>query len=188
MGLDAMILVFRMLSCKTVFFTLLFHSHQRLFSPSSLSAIKVVSSAYLRLLIFLLAIFFFFFSLLAILISACASCSLAFLMMHSEYNLNKQRQYTALMYSFSYLEPVCCSMSASNCCFWTCIQVSQETGKVVWCSYHFKNFPEFVVIHLVKDLNIVNEPEIDGFCFFFSGILLLFLWSNRYWQFALCLF
>ena len=157
-----MILVFRMLSCKPVFFTLLFHSHQRCFSPFSLSAIKVVSSAYLRLLIFLLAI----------LISACASCSLAFLMMHSEYNLNKQRQYTALMYSFSSFEPVHCSMSASNCCFLTCIQVSQESGKVVWCSYHFKNFPQFVVIHLVKDLNVVNEPEID---FFFSGILLLFL-------------
>ena len=32
------------------------------------------------------------------------------------------------MYSFSYLEPVCCSMSSSNCCFLTCIQVSQEVG------------------------------------------------------------
>ena len=30
------------------------------------------------------------------------------------------------MYSFSYLEPVCCSMSSSNCCFLTCIQISQE--------------------------------------------------------------
>ena len=30
------------------------------------------------------------------------------------------------MYSFAYLEPVCCSMSSSNCCFLTCIQVSQE--------------------------------------------------------------
>ena len=33
------------------------------------------------------------------------------------------------MYSFSYLEPVCCSMSSSNCCFLTCIQVSQEAGQ-----------------------------------------------------------
>ena len=32
------------------------------------------------------------------------------------------------MYSFSYLEPVCCSMSSSNCWFLTCIQVSQEAG------------------------------------------------------------
>ena len=35
------------------------------------------------------------------------------------------------MYSFSYLEPVYCSMSCSNCCFLICIQVSQETGQVV---------------------------------------------------------
>ena len=57
MGPDAMILVFCMLSFKAIFFTLLFHFHQKLFSSSSsLSAIRVVSSAYLRLLIFLPAI------------------------------------------------------------------------------------------------------------------------------------
>ena len=44
------------------------------------------------------------------------------------------------MYSFSYLEPVCCSMSSSNCCFLTCIQISQEAGKVVWYSHLFNNF------------------------------------------------
>ena len=51
------------------------------------------------------------------LIPACASSSPAFLVMYSAYKLNQQgdRQYTALMYSFSYLEPVCCSMSSSNC-------------------------------------------------------------------------
>ena len=65
----------------------------------------------------------------AILIPACASSSPAFLMMYSAYKLNKQgEQYTALTYSFSYLEPVCCSMSSSNCWFLTCIQVSQEAG------------------------------------------------------------
>ena len=63
------------------FFTLLFHFHQEVFfSSSSLSTIRVVSSAYLRLLIFLLAI----------LIPACASSSPAFLMMYSAYKLNKQ--------------------------------------------------------------------------------------------------
>ena len=36
------------------------------------------------------------------------------------------------MYSFTYLEAVCCSMSSSNCCFLTCIQISQEAGQVVW--------------------------------------------------------
>ena len=45
------------------------------------------------------------------------------------------------MYSFSYLEPVCCSMSSSNCCLLTCIQVSQEAGLVVWYSHLLKNFP-----------------------------------------------
>ena len=54
------------------------------------------------------------------------------------------------MYSFSYLEPVHCSMSSSNCCFLTCIQVSQEVGQVVWYSHRFQNFPQFFVIHTVK--------------------------------------
>ena len=54
------------------------------------------------------------------------------------------------MYSFSYLEPVCCSMSSSNCYFLTCIQVSQEAGQVVWYSHLFQNFPQFIVIHTVK--------------------------------------
>ena len=64
----------------------------------SLSALRVVSSAYLRLLRFLLAI----------LIPACVSTSPAFLMMYSAYQLNKQGDniHTALTYSFSYLEPV----------------------------------------------------------------------------------
>ena len=68
MGPDAMILVFWMLSFKPAF-SLYFPFIKRLFSSSSLSAIRVVSSAYLRLLIFLLAI----------LITACASSSPAFL-------------------------------------------------------------------------------------------------------------
>ena len=55
-------------------------------------------------------------------------------------------------------------MSSSNCCcFLTHIQVSQETGKVVWYSHLFKNFPRFVVIHTVKGFNVVNEVELDVF-------------------------
>ena len=76
------------------------------------------------------------------------------------------------MYSFPYLEPVCCSMSISNCCFLTCTQVSQETGKVVQYSHLFKYFPQFVVIHTVKGFSIVNEAEVDVFlelsCFFYN--------------------
>ena len=56
-----------------------------------------------------------------------------------------------------------CSMSSSSCCLLTCIYVSQETGKVVWYSHLFKNFPQFVVIHTVKGFSIVNEAEIDVF-------------------------
>ena len=67
------------------------------------------------------------------------------------------------MYSFPYLEPVCCFMSSSNCCFLTCIQISQEAGQVVWYSQLLKNFPEFVVVHTVKGFGIVNKAEVDVF-------------------------
>ena len=74
------------------------------------------------------------------------------------------------MYSFSYLEPVCCSMSSSNCCFFTCIQISQEAGQMVWYSHLYQNFPQFIVIHTVNSFGIVNKAEIDVFlelfCFF----------------------
>ena len=61
-------------------------------------------------------------------------------------------------------------MSSSNCCFLTCIQISQEAGQVVWYSHLFKNFPQFVVICTVKGFGIVNKAEVDVFlelsCFF----------------------
>ena len=52
-------------------------------------------------------------------------------------------------------------MSSSNCCFLTCIQISQEAGQVVWHSNLLKNFPQFIVIHTVKGFGIVNKAEID---------------------------
>ena len=78
----------------------------------------------------------------------------------------------ALIYSFPNLESVHCSMSGSNYCFLTCIQVSQEAGKVL-CYFHlFKNLPQFVVIHTVKGFLIDNEAEVDVFlefpCFLFD--------------------
>ena len=60
------------------------------------------------------------------------------------------------MYSFPNLELVH-SMSGSNCCFLTDIQVSQEGGQGVWYSHLLKNFPQFVVIHTVKDFSVVSE-------------------------------
>ena len=67
------------------------------------------------------------------------------------------------MHSFSYLEPVCCSMSSSNCCFLTSIYIFQEAGQVVWYSHIFQNFPQFVVIHRVKGFGVVNKAEVDVF-------------------------
>ena len=83
-GTNAMIFVFWMLSFKPTFSLSSFTSIMRLFSSSSLYAMRVVSSAYLRLLILLPAI----------LIPACASSSPAFLMMYSAYKLNKQGDNT----------------------------------------------------------------------------------------------
>ena len=67
------------------------------------------------------------------------------------------------MYAFSYLEPVFCSMSSSNCCFLTCIQFSQEAGQVLWYSHLCQNSPQCIVIHTVKGFGIVNKAEIDIF-------------------------
>ena len=53
------------------------------------------------------------------------------------------------MYSFSYLEPVYCSMSSSNCCFLACIQISKGAAQVVWYSHLFQNFPQFIVENLL---------------------------------------
>ena len=93
-------------------------------------------------------------------------------MIYSAYKLNKQGDNIVLTYFFPNLEPVHCSMSGSNCCFLTGIQISQEAGKVVWSSHLLKNFPQFVVIHTVKDFSVVNEEEVDVFLelpfFFFN--------------------
>ena len=54
----------------------------------------------------------------------------------------------------------------------TCIRISQEAGQVVWYSHLLNNFPQFVVIHIVKGFSIVSEGEIDVFlelsCFFYD--------------------
>ena len=76
----------------------------------------------------------------------------------------------ALTDSFPNLEPVCCCMSSYNCCFLTCVQISQKADKMVWYSHLLKNFPQCVMIHTVKCFGIVNKAEIDVFlelsCFF----------------------
>ena len=62
------------------------------------------------------------------------------------------------MYSFSYLEPVCCSTSSSNCCFLTCIQVSQEAGQVVWLITLCRVTPEtFDIMMTVTDACVLSR-------------------------------
>ena len=131
-----------------------------------------MSSAYLRLLIFLLAIW----------LPACALSSQAFSMMYSAYKLNKQGDVIQPWRTpFPNLEPVYCSMSGSYCCFSSCIQTSQEAVKVVWYSHLFQNFPHFIVIHTVKDFIVVNEAGCRCFfwnCLAFSIIQwILAIWS-----------
>ena len=51
-------------------------------------------------------------------------------------------------------------MSSPNCCFLTCMQVSHETGRVVWCSHLFNNVLQSVVLHTVKGFSVVNETDL----------------------------
>ena len=95
MGLNAIVLDFWMLSFKPAFSFSSFTLIKRFFSSSSLSPIRLVSSAYMRLLIFLLAI----------LIPVCESSSLAFLMMYFAYQLNKVRVYNLEYFSYSFSLP-----------------------------------------------------------------------------------
>ena len=143
-----------MLSFKPTFSLSSLTFIKRLFSSSLLSAIRMVSSAYLSLLIFLPPI----------LIPACASSRLAYCMMYPAFKLNKQGDNIQPWHTpFPIWNHLCCSTSSSNYCFLTCIQISQEAGQVVWYSHLFKNFPQFVVIHTVRGFGIVNKAEVDVF-------------------------
>ena len=83
--------------------------------------------------------------------------------MYSAYKLNNQGDNIQLDILLSQFGTSLFFMPGSNCCFLTCIQVSQEAGKVVWQSRVFNNCTEFVVIHIVKGFSIVNEAEVDIF-------------------------
>ena len=127
LGPNATILVFWMLSFKPAFSLSYFTFIKRLFSSSSLFALRVVSSAYLRLLIFLLAILiqlvlhpaqhFAWCTLHISQISRVTICSLTILL--SQFG-------TSPLFHVS-----------SKCCFLNCIQIS----KVIWYSHLFKHFP-----------------------------------------------
>ena len=74
------------------------------------------------------------------------------------------------MYSFPNLEPVCCSMSSSICCFLTFIQISQESGQVVWYSHLLKNFSVCCDSHSQRLWRSLTKAGVDAFlefsCFF----------------------
>ena len=130
----------------------------QLFNSSSLSAIKVVSSAYLRLLIFLPEL----------LIPARDSSRLAFCMMYSVY-ISRMPIYNL---------DVLLTQFETSPLFHVQFQLllldlytdSQEAGKMVWYSHLLKKFPQFVVIYTVKGFGVVNRAEVDVFlelsCFF----------------------
>ena len=146
-----MILVFSVLSFRSSFSLFSFTLIKRLFSSSSFSAIKVVSSVYLRLLVFLPTIF----------IPACDSSFPAFCTMYSARKLNKQGDniqpcHTPFPILNQSVGSVCSSIN--NCCFLIRIHtVSQEVSKVVWYSHFFKNFPHLVVIHTVKGASLIAQ-------------------------------
>ena len=154
------------------------HTHLKEgFSSFSLSAITVISYAYVRLFIFPLTI----------LISVCDSSRLVFCLMYSTQMLNKQGEhYTVFSCSFSNFEPVC-SISSYSSCFLTHIQVSQEIGKIVWYSHLFKNFPQFVVIHTVEGfMESMKQKQM-----YFWNFLAFSMIQQMVWQFdllLLCLF
>ena len=155
MGLDAMILVFWMLSFKPTFSASSFTFIKRLFS-SSLSAIRVVSSAYLSLLIFLLEI----------LITVCASSTPEFPRMYSAYELNKQGdsiQPWRIPFPIWNQSVVLCpvltvaSWPAYRFLKWQ-VQISQWSGMLI----SFRIF-QFIVIQRVKCIGTINKAEIDVF-------------------------
>ena len=160
MGLDAMILVFWMLSFKPTFSLFFFNVIKKLFSSSSLSAIRVGSSAYLRFLILLLAI----------LIPAYASSSLAFHIMYSAYKLNKQGDNIQLWHTpfpiWNQSVVPCPVLTVASWPAYTVLkrQVSWSGIPISWRMF------QFVVIHTVKGFGIVNKEEVDVFlelsCFY----------------------
>ena len=154
---DAMILVSWMISFKPTSSLSSFTFIKRLFSSSSLSAIRVVSSAYLRLLLFLPEV----------LIPAYASSSLAFRMMFSAYKLNKQGDNIQPWYTPFPIWNQSVPCPVLTVASWPAYRFLKQQVRY---SHLLKNFPQFVVIYAIK--GIVNEAEVGIFmefsCFFYD--------------------
>ena len=130
---------------------------KRLYSSSSLSAIRLVSSAYLRLLKFLLEI----------LIPACASSSLAFRMMYSSYK-NKQGDRMQLWHTpFPIWNQSVVPSLVLTVASWPAYRFLRQ--QVRWSGIHISwRIFQFVVIHTVKGFSIANEAEVDVFLEFLA--------------------
>ena len=156
------ILGFWMLSFKLAFSLSSFTFIKRLFSYSLPSAIRVVSSAYLKLLMFLPEI----------LIPACDSSNVKFHIIYSSYKLKIRVRLYGLV--------VLLSQSGTSLFFHILLQmllfdlhrIPQETAKVLWYSHLFTNFSHLAVIHTVKGFSIINEAEVEVFlefpCFLYD--------------------
>ena len=135
---------------------------KRLFSISSCSATRVVSSAYLRLLIFLPAT----------MIPVCASSSWTFCRMWSAYNLNKQGDsIQPLITPFLIWNQSAVPCSALTVASWRAYRFL--TRQVRWSGIPISvSFSQFVVIHTVKGFWMVNKAEVGIFlefsCFFYD--------------------
>ena len=172
MGLDAMIFAFRMLSLKPAFSLSSFTFIKRFFSSSSLSAIRVVSLAYLGLLVFLPAI----------LISTCTSRSTAFHMMYSAYKFKKQGDdiqpwHTPFPILNQHIGP-CLVLTVT---FWPAYRFLRRQVRQSDIFISLRIVP-FVVIHTVNGFSLVYEAEVDVFLEF----LCFFCDPTWRWQFDLC--
>ena len=157
-------LIFWMLSFKPTFSLSSFTVINRLLSSSSLSAIRVVSSAYLRSLIFLPAI----------LIPACASSSLAFHMMYSAYKLNDQgdniQHWCTPLQIWSQSVVPCPVLTVAS---WPEYRFLRQ--QVRWSGIPISwRILQFVVIHTVKGFSVLNKAKVDVFlelsCFFYDPL------------------
>ena len=160
MGPDAVIFVFWVLNFKPTFSLSSFTFIKRLFSSSLLSAIRAVSSAYVRLLIFLPEI----------LIPACSSSSPALHMMYSAYKLNKQgdniQPWRTPFPIWNQSVVPCPVLTVAS---WSAYRFLRRQNRWSIIATSQRIF-QFVVIHTVKDFGIINNTKVDVFlehsCFF----------------------
>ena len=105
---------------------------------------------------------------------ACAPSSPAFHIMYSAYKLISKVTIYSLDVLLSQFGTSLLFHVQFQLCFLTCIQISKDTDKVVWCSHVLKNFPAFVVIHIVKGFDVINKAEVIFF-FFWNSLAFLMI-------------